>query len=257
MQFRRPSSAAARPRFFATIAGRRLLRQAGIVLGAFLLGYAIAAFWIFPAPLFSSEHAVPRVLDLGATEARQKLESQGFRLRLEDQQTDPTVPKGAVIWQDPPPGVVLTPNAQVAVVVSEGAPDVPVPDVAGLPRPLAEKVLRAAGFGVAKPDTLPAASEPGTVIQSRPGPGVGRPAGTLIELVISSGPAELSVPSVVGLSVAEARARLDEIGLSVGQTSTRPVAGRPGGIVVEQRPPAGTRSPRGAKVDLVLSRAGS
>ncbi len=257
MRFRRPTSATTRPRYFATIAGRRFLRQLGIVLGAFLAGYSIAAFWLFPAPLFSSEHAVPRVLDLGATEARVKLEAQGFRLRLEDQQTDPTVPRGSVIWQDPPPGVVMTPNAQVAIIVSEGAPDVPVPDLAGLPRPLAEKVLRAAGFGLAKPDTLPAASEPGTVIQSRPGPGVGRPAGTPVELVISSGPAELSVPSVIGLPVTEARSRLEEIGLGVGQTSTRPVAGRPGGIVVEQRPPAGTRSPRGARIDLVLSRAGS
>ena len=42
-------------------------------------------------------------------------------------------------------------------------PDVPVPDVAGFPRALAERVLKAAGFIVGTLDTLPAAGEAGMV----------------------------------------------------------------------------------------------
>ena len=77
------------------------------------------------------------------------------------------------MWQDPPPGVVVAPNTQVSLTLSEGPPDVSVPDVAGFPRPLAEKVLKAAGFRVGRTDTLPAASELGIVVQTRPGPGAG------------------------------------------------------------------------------------
>jgi beta-lactam-binding protein with PASTA domain len=257
MQFRRPSIAGRNRGLLSTIAGRRFVKQAGIVAGMFLVGYLFTILWVFPAPLFRSEHAVPRVLDLGVTEARQRLEGQGFRFRIEDTQTDPSAPKGAVVWQDPPPGVVVAPNSQVALILSDGPPDVPVPDVAGFPRSLAERTLRAAGFMLGKADTLPASSEAGIVVQSRPSAGVGRAAGTPIDLVISSGPAELTIPSVVGLSLAQARERIEQLGLLVGATGGRVVPGRPEGLVLEQRPPAGIRSPRGGRVDLVVTKKGN
>jgi serine/threonine-protein kinase len=252
MQFRRPSEATPRVPFLQTIAGRRLVRQSAIVLAAFVVGYLITVFWLFPAPFFSSQHAVPRVLDLGVTEARQKLEAQGLRFRIEDQESDPSVPRNAVVRQDPPPGVVVPPNTVVSLVLSDGPPDVAVPDVAGFPRPLAERVLKAAGFQLGRTDTLPSASERGIVVQTRPGPGVGRPAGTSIELVVSSGKADVTVPSVVGLTLVEARARLAEIGLVAGAVATRPVSGRPDGTVLEQKPSGGTRAGRGTRVDLIV-----
>jgi serine/threonine-protein kinase len=86
---------------------------------------------------------------------------------------------------------------------------------------------------------------------------VGRAAGTPIDLVISSGPAELTIPAVVGLPLAEARERIEALGLTVGATGGRVIPGRPEGLVVEQRPPAGTRSPRGGRVDLVVTRKGT
>ncbi len=254
MRGRRPSGTASAPGYFNTIAGRRLLKQLSLVVAAFLVGYLVNVFWLFPAPLFSKDHAVPRVLDLGATEARQKLESQGFRIRVEDQQTDVSTPKGGVIWQDPPPGVVVPPNTQVSIIVSEGPPDVPVPDVADFPRLLAERVLAAAGFKIGRVDTLPASNEPGIVIQTRPASGQGRPAGTPITLVISSGPAEVTVPTVIGLPLQVARERLEVLGLRVGTVTGRSLPGRGEGMVLEQRPSGGGRVARGTKVDFIITR---
>lgn len=258
MRFRRPSdsSTTARLPYFRTMSGRRLIKQAGIVLAAALVGYLIAFFWLFPAPLFSTDHAVPRVLELGMTEARAKLEQAGFRFRIEDQIVDPTAAKNAVIWQDPPPGVVAPANTEVALTLSDGPPDVPVPDVAGFPQELAEKVFKAAGFRIGKVDTLPSSNPAGVVVQSRPGPGVGRPAGTAVELVLSGGPAELSVPMVIGLPLAEAREKLEEIGLIVGTVAGRAMPDRAEGTVFEQRPAAGIRATRGTRVDLLVSRKG-
>jgi eukaryotic-like serine/threonine-protein kinase len=260
MAFTRPRSASSKSAlsaYFKTMAGRRLIRQIGVVAGAFLLGYLVTVFWLFPAPLFRSDHAVPRVLDLGVTAAREKLEAQGFRFHIEDQHTDPTASKGAVIWQDPPPGVVVEPNSQVSLTLSEGPPEVSIPDVGGFPRALAEKVLRAAGFTVGKPDTLPASYEAGVVVGTRPGPGLGRPAGSPVNLVISSGPTEFSVPGVLGLPLVDARSRIESQGLTVGSVAGRVVPGRPEGVVVQQRPPAGTRAAAGTRVDLVVTKKGS
>jgi len=253
MQFRRPSGATPQLPFLHTMAGRRFIRQAAIVIAAFVVGYLLTVFWLFPAPFFSSQHSVPRVIDLGVTEARQKLEAQGMRFRIEDQQADPSVRRNAVVWQDPPPGVVVPPNTVVSLVLSDGPPDVAVPDVAGFPRQLAERVLKVAGFELGRTDTLPSASERGIVVQTRPGPGVGRPAGTAIELVVSSGKADLTVPSLVGLTLAEARSRLAELGLEVGTVASRAVSGRPDGTILEQRPVAGTRTGRGNRVDLIVA----
>jgi eukaryotic-like serine/threonine-protein kinase len=86
---------------------------------------------------------------------------------------------------------------------------------------------------------------------------VGRPAGTALDLVISSGPAELTVPALVGMPLAQARELIDQLGLALGTTGGRVVPGRPDGLVLEQRPPAGTRSPRGGKVDLIVTRKGN
>jgi len=229
----------------------------GIVLGALLFGYLLTVFWLFPAPLFSSDHAVPRVVDLGVTQARQKLEAQGMRFRIEDQQTDPVAPKNSVVSQDPPPGVVVPPNTTVSLVLSDGPPDVAVPDLAGFPRPLAERVLKAAGLTAGRVDTLPAATDAGIVVQTRPGPGVGRSAGTPIDLVVSSGRADLTVPTLVGLPVAQARERLTTIGLAVGRISPRTAPGTPDGTVLEQRPPGGTRVGRGTRVDMIVAGKGS
>jgi serine/threonine-protein kinase len=140
------------------------------------------------------------------------------------------------------------------VILSEGPPDVVVPDVAGFSRPLAEKVLKAAGFKLAPDDTIPAASPPGTVVQTRPAAGVGRVAGTAIGLVVSSGPAEFQVPALVGLRLVEARALLESSGLAVGAVRRKSRPGTVDGVVLEQQPAAGARSPRGGRVDLTVSR---
>lgn len=255
MRLTRPPGARPARQYFSTIAGRRLVRQSLVVVAAFVAGYLATVFWLFPAPLQPKDRPLPRLLDLGASEAKVRVESEGFRFVIQDRQPDPSVPRGAVIWQDPPPGVIAPPNTPVSIILSEGPPDVVIPDVAGFPRTLAEKVLRAAGFKVGVEDTIPAASEPGTVVQTRPGPGVGRVAGTSVGLVISSGPAEFRVPSVVGLPLAEARARLQEAGLAVGAVRRRSQAGTIEGVVLEQQPPAGARSPRGGRVDLIVSRS--
>jgi serine/threonine-protein kinase len=254
VRFRRPSGATGSPGYFRTIAGRRLLRQVAVVVAAFLVGYLVNVFWLFPAPLYSKDHAVPRLLDMGATEARTRLEAQGFRVRVEDQQTDVGAPQGTVVWQDPPPGVVVPPNSQVAIIVSEGPPDVPVPDVAGFPRLLAERVLAAAGFKIGGVDTLPASPEPGIVIQTRPASSVGRPAGSPVTLVISSGPAEVTVPTVIGLPLPVARERLEVLGLALGTVTGRSAPGRVEGMVLEQRPAGGARVARTTKVDFIVTR---
>ncbi|HEU4587085.1 MAG TPA: PASTA domain-containing protein [Gemmatimonadales bacterium] len=177
-----------KPRHRATVAGRRLLRDLLVLAVIFVVGYVAAAAVLSPVPLLSASHAVPRVLELPAAEAQRKLTAAGFRPKLEEPRAHATVPRGQIVWQDPPPGVVLGQNTPVTLVPSAGPLGVPVPDVVGLATPQAERILHAAGLRVGAVDTIAADPEPGIVIATRPAVGTAREPGGTVGLVISGRP---------------------------------------------------------------------
>ncbi len=181
----RPQAA---PPFVATVFGRRLLRDGAIVLATFAVGYVFASAWLSPVPLLTSDHALPRVLELSGGEAQRKLGELGFRVKFEDERTHPTIPRGAIVWQDPPAGTILPQNTVITLAPSAGPQQVPVPDIVGLPMPFAVKVLAAAGLKPGAIDTVASDPEPNIVIATRPAAGVGREPGSAVELVVSGQP---------------------------------------------------------------------
>jgi beta-lactam-binding protein with PASTA domain len=172
---------------FQSAPWRGFLRDMGLILATFIIGYGISAFWLTPGSMFSKDHSLPRLLELPATKARQKLTELGFRPRLEGERPSDAFPAGTVIWQDPPPGTVLQPNSVVQLVVSSGPTLVAVPDVIGLNVPQATKILSAAGVRVGPVDSTAAGTEAGVILATRPAAGVGRPRGSTVALVVSRG----------------------------------------------------------------------
>jgi serine/threonine-protein kinase len=168
----------------------RFARDLGLVALTFVVGYAISIYWITPGSVTGGdEHAVPRVLDRPIDEARAALTRAGFRPRLEAERSSAAVPRGGVVWQDPPPGTAVAPNAVVLLTPSSGPAPATVPDVIGLALPTAEKVVEAAGIKVGQVDTVRGSGpEAGVVIATRPSPGNGRPRGSAVDLVVSGAP---------------------------------------------------------------------
>ncbi|MEP6689286.1 MAG: PASTA domain-containing protein [Gemmatimonadales bacterium] len=167
----------------------RFARDLGLVVLTFVVGYAISALWITPGGVTGDDHAIPRVLGQPIEQAKAALADAGFRSRVDGERPSSTTPRGSVLWQDPPPGMVLSPNAIVQLVQSAGPAPVTVPDVVGLALPYAEKVMVAAGIRVGRVDTVRGGGpEAGVVIATRPSPGNGRPRGARIDLVVSGPP---------------------------------------------------------------------
>jgi beta-lactam-binding protein with PASTA domain len=166
---------------------RRFGRDIGIVAAVALLGYAISAYWVSPGAVFASEHAVPRVLELREADARERLIGLGFRVRVDGERANPVVPRGAVVWQDPPPDMVVPPNSTVQLVLSGGPAPVSVPDVVGLSLQFAEGILEAAGMKVGRVDRVTSGQEADVVLSVRPPPGNGRPRGSSVDLLVSAG----------------------------------------------------------------------
>jgi beta-lactam-binding protein with PASTA domain len=169
---------------------RGFLRDIGLILATFIVGYGLSSLWLSPGSMFSKDHSLPRVLELPEAKARQQLTELGFRPRLDGERPNDAFPAGTVIWQDPPPGTVLQPNSVVQLVLSAGPALVAVPDVIGLSVPQASKILTAAGVRVGSVDSSSAGPERGVVLATRPAAGVGRPRGAAVTLVVGRGPQE-------------------------------------------------------------------
>jgi beta-lactam-binding protein with PASTA domain len=175
---------------FKSAPGRAFLRDMGLIVATFIVGYGISSIWLSPGSMFSKDRSVPRVLDMPEAKARQQLTDLGFRPRLEGERPNDAFPAGTVIWQDPPPGTILQPNSVVQLVLSSGPALVAVPDVIGLSVPQASRILTAAGVRVGSVDSSSAGQERGVVLATRPAAGVGRPRGAAVALVVGRGTAQ-------------------------------------------------------------------
>lgn len=68
---------------------------------------------------------------------------------------------------------------------------------------------------------------------------------------------KLEVPELIGKSLPEAVALIDETGLKLGEISEQDSASAPESTILDMKPKAGTQTKRGTKVDLTLSKAGT
>lgn len=234
-----------------TVKGRDRLWTVVILAGAALGGYLLTCV-AYPAPLLTRDHPVARVLGLPVAEAEKELAEAGLKPRVSAEAADPVIPADHVTWQDPPPGTVLPRGAIVHLTRSTGPAPVAVPDVTGFEVELARQVIEAAGLRIGEVDAVPNVAEAGVVVSTRPATGATRAPGSSVGLIVSRGPADIRVPDVVGLDQAEARRRLETVGLRVGKITNRSGRGR-AGLVLQQRPSAGVFSPHESRVDLVIS----
>lgn len=130
-------------------------------------------------------------------------------------------------------------------------PTIVVPDVVGLPQDQARQALQDAGFRVT-PETEPAAAEAGVVIRTDPAAGKSATDTGFVRMVVSSGPAEVQVPTVVGSTQERAVAQLTGQGFEVTvRTARDDTVGA--GLVVSQSPPGGASAAGGTPVELVVS----
>jgi len=240
---------------FVSIDRRRASRWLLAGLGALLAGYLTAYLVLFPAPILSGHQLVPRVLGLSLAEAQAEVTQAQLVVAEGGADPHPTAPQGTVIWQDPPPGVIAREGLKVTLVVSAGPPKIPVPDVSSLDAALAQRLVAAAGLVVSQVESVQSAAPRGLAMLTRPPAGTALAPGAGLALVVSRGAPTISVPDLLGMSIADARTRLELDGLQLGTPTRRRTADATAGTVVAQRPAAGTLASPGTVVDIVVARS--
>src|SRR5262249_23715338 len=111
-----------------------------------------------------------------------------------------------------------------------------------------------AGLSVGTVTTQSSTTVPsGSVISQNPAAGTQVVVGSTVALVVSSGPPQVAVPNVVGLTQAAAATAITNAGLTVGAITTASSTTVPSGSVISQNPTSGTQVVTGSAVALVVS----
>jgi beta-lactam-binding protein with PASTA domain len=151
-------------------------------------GYLLAALVLFPAPLLPNERTVPRLLGEPYAVAQAELARGGLAVEVAGRARHPTARAGAVVWQDPPPGVTVPRGTTISLTLSAGPPRAAVPDVRGLDADLAQRLLWGAGLRVEQVDTVPGSQQPaGIAVSTSPRAGDSVTAGGTVILHLAKG----------------------------------------------------------------------
>jgi serine/threonine-protein kinase len=234
---------------------RRRLRRvfAGAGVGALLI-VGIVAF----QALTKKSFVVPSLTGVAEAEARNSIATFDWEIIIRAERTN-DVEFGFVIRTDPEAGASLKQGDAIVMYVSEGAPLGVLFDVTGESREAATKKLTDQGLTVSASDEASDAVPVGNVISwsvaKQPTLVAGDEVlqGTLINLVVSSGPALRSVPLLVGMKLEDATATALELGLVLGVTPDSFSPDVAIGLIGAQSPPPGQFVPKGSTIVYSIS----
>ncbi|MCU0265058.1 MAG: Stk1 family PASTA domain-containing Ser/Thr kinase [Actinomycetia bacterium] len=133
-----------------------------------------------------------------------------------------------------------------------GGDQVRVPDLSGLTVEQATTQLVDRGLALGTVGREPSDKPVDTVISQSPPQGDEVEKGRVVDLIVSSGPEQVTVPTLVGLQQEQAITALNQAGLVLG-TLTPVDSDRPAGTVTKADPPEGTQVDRGSAVALEIS----
>ena len=215
---------------------------------SFLVVFVLVAVGISSTGKKSTTFELPNVVGLTVDQAKALLPNYTINLQ---QAPDSRIPQGRIASQLPLAATRVLHGSSVTLTLSQGPGNTTVPaSIIGQSLIDAQAIISAAGLFVSQTTPVNSSQPPGTVLAVTPTPGSVLPAGSPIQLQISSG--SLQVPSLVGLTDTQALATLTEAGFLVktvnAYDSTQPV-----GNVLAQAPAAGTAQNIGSSVTITVN----
>ncbi|MFI9309240.1 Stk1 family PASTA domain-containing Ser/Thr kinase [Streptomyces triculaminicus] len=174
-------------------------------------------------------------------------------------QAPPPGPRGAVRRLPPRRWIIAALGALLAVLAGTGVWYInsgqftSVPGVLDLTQAEAEKKLDAAGLGVRTDQAFSDTVERGHVVATDPKPGERIRNTGKVTLTVSRGPQKAEVPNVVGMTLDQAKKKIEGQGLTVGEISKQFSGETPKGSVLATDPKPGVERRPDSAVALVVS----
>ncbi|MFM7756759.1 MAG: PASTA domain-containing protein [Actinomycetota bacterium] len=230
-----------------------------IVVAVAVLVVIAGGYFVFNATQ-SKSYAVPTLAGLDQGEAQNLVTEYDWEVLITEEFSDEFA-LGEVIRTDPPEGSSLRSGGDITFFVSGGPPPVKLPDIVGMKVENAKLALTEVGFVVGQEipgysDTDPEGTVIGIQVAEQPNlePGAEVVKGTTIDIVVSQGPTPSEVPNLVGMTVENATALLDSLGLKLNRADTQFSNDVLQGAIAAQSPAAGELLSPGKAVTVSISR---
>jgi len=233
-------------------APRRGRKASYALLALALLAVLAGGAFLGRALLASNDQvAVPGLVGKNEAQAETELTNVGLQLGARTPVAS-TEPEGTIIRQEPGEGDLVAGGTRIDVEVSTGPTT--VPKLVGETQEDAEKALEAAELSVGQISTENSDEyEAGQVIRSDPAVNIRVARDTRVNLVISEGKPQATVPDVRGQTRDQAEQTLTSTGFKVEVSQddeTNPVAAP--GAVVRQDPTGGEKADEGSTVTIFV-----
>ena len=198
---------------------------------------------------------VPNVVGKSEAEA-EKLIQEANLIVHHDSDYSSDVEEGNVISSDPKAGTEVEEGTEVTIVVSLGAEQATVPDLRNKTASAAESALADAGLSGSASEEYSDSVPEGQVISQSIDHGQKVDKGTTVSYVVSRGPETkyVNVPGLGGYTEADARSRLENAGLTVGNVSYAYSNTVGEGYVIDQTASPGSSVEEGTSVGFTVSR---
>lgn len=206
--------------------------------------------------LTTAKTTVPDLSNMTYAEAKAAAEDAGFKIEKGSSVYSDSVTKNHVADQDPDAGTEAKRGRTITVNLSKGSKDGTVPNVVGMNYDEVEKYLKKYGYklGVVKEQTSTQAA--GTILSQDPEGGADASKGSRVNIVISDGKGKekATVPSVTGMSLAQAKAAIANAGFTVGNITYDESNVYGNGYVMWQQYAANTQLDKGTTIDIEVSK---
>ena len=180
--------------------------------------------------------STPSIIGLKIRDAEKIAEEKGLLVKVTKSDFSKDFPIDYIISQDPSPYVLVKKGRIINVVISSGPPKVLVPDLIGMNFKEAQEIIYENKLLLGKiEEILDPNVGVGIIIEQSPSPKTYVEEDTKIDLKISKGVLG-QIPSLIGLSVDEAKSLIVTSGYNVGKVINKSNPAYPSGIVWNQDP---------------------
>jgi serine/threonine-protein kinase len=226
---------------------RRILILAAVVV--MVLTVVGSTWWVTLGRYTDS----PQLVNMTRAQAEQAAQRDGFDIFYGDSGYSETVAKDVVLSQNPPFGERMVKGGTLTLSLSLGPERYPVPDIAGMELSAAKAELDAVKLKTKQGDKKYSDTVPeGVVISSDPKAGTSLKPGDTVTVVLSKGRAPITVPDMTGKNINDARAQLQQLGLSAVEQYKD--SDQPADTVIGQSPKGGTGAEKDDEVKLDVSK---
>ena len=131
--------------------------------------------------------------------------------------------------------------------------NITVPNVVGKPVEVAETTLKKLDLKVSVDEIASDDVPAGQVISQTPAAGTNVKARRIIHLTVSKGGSAMLIPDLKGLTLEQAKERLDKMGLTLGAVETGNDPDKPSDVIISQSPESGAKATKGTRVNIVIN----